>query len=325
QDSTRHYYLYCNSQDAAPANGHLTWIPEESSKYSIREHFSLAKKAAKQKIDLFHSPHYTLPLRLKCKSIVTVHDLIHIKFPQYFPGWKVKAAEFVMGKAIDKADVVITVSKTTRNDLLNRFPQAKEKTELLYNRLSEDWLQRLPDINLRDVGIEKDFLLYVGNFKAHKGIDTLVKAYGRLQSPPQLVLVGNPGAMDAKLLETVFSNNHIRMLGFADTNFLRRLYFEAMIFVFPSLYEGFGYPPLEAMCCGAPVLSSDAPAMKEILGQAAEFFRRGDADALTEKLKELIHDASARKELSDKGRVQASKFVSKESTEKLLEIYKRLI
>lgn len=322
-DSSRKYFLYCDPKDLQEGNGHLTWIAEGSAKYSVSEHFTLAKKAAEMRIDLFHSPHYTLPLRMKCRSIVTIHDLIHLKFPEYFPGWKVKAAKFVMNQAIQKAEVILSVSETTKADILDLFPNAKNKLEVVYNRLSNDW-QNGARISLTDLGIDSEFLLYVGNFKQHKSIDTLVTAYLRLKSPPRLVLVGNTGAMDSELLEKIGRNPMIRLFGYAQTNLLRSLYSETMLFIFPSLYEGFGYPPLEAMACGAPVLSSDAPALKEILADDAEYFVRGNVEMLAQKMQRLIEDSEKRKAMSAKGPQRAQQFMTDESPRKILKIYERL-
>ena len=323
-DSSRKYFLYCDPDDQQTNNGHFTWIPESSRKYSVSEHFTLARKASEMNIDLFHSPHYTLPLRLKCRSIVTIHDLIHLKFPQYFPGWKVKAAKFVMNQAIQKADVILSVSETTKTDILELFPTAKNKIEIVYNRLSNEWQNEGGGIRLADLGIDSEFLLYVGNFKLHKSIDTLVNAYLKLKSPPSLVLVGNTGAMDSGLLETVSRNPMIRIFGYAQHNLLRSLYSETILFIFPSLYEGFGYPPLEAMACGAPVLSSDAPALKEILADDAEFFERGNTEQLAHKIQMLIDDSNKRKSMRANGPKRAQKFMTDESPRKILKIYERL-
>jgi glycosyltransferase involved in cell wall biosynthesis len=324
QDKSDRFFLYCDPRDQAADNGHFLWIAEPAGKYSLKEHVSLARRASRQHIDLFHSPHYTLPMWLKCKSIVTVHDLIHFKFREYFPVWKVKAAEVIIRKALRNADVVITVSRTTRNDLLNLFPHTERKIELLYNRLAEDWFEPAPNVNLSNLGIEKHYLLYVGNFKKHKNVTGLLRAFERLGEGPQLVLVGNTVGDDLELYEKIFANSRIRLLGFAEGPLLRSLYSNAMVFVYPSLYEGFGYPPLEAMACGAPVLSSDAPALKEVLSDGAEYFEAGSTEALAEKLKLLIENAQKRKALSELGPKRAKEFQSEASPHRLLEIYKRL-
>jgi glycosyltransferase involved in cell wall biosynthesis len=323
-DASDQFFLYCDPRDRGTDNGHLVWIAESSDKYSLKEHFTLSRKASRQNIDLFHSPHFTLPMWLNCKSIVTIHDLIHLKFSENFPLWKVKAAEMILKKAIRKADVVITVSKTSRIDILNFFPEAENKIEVLYNRLSDEWSDAPPNIDLATLGIEKDYLLYVGNFKKHKDLRTLLEAHSTLKGAPQLVLVGNAVGDDMDLYEKIFANPRVRLLGFAEGHLLRKLYAGAMLFVFPSLYEGFGYPPLEAMACGAPVLNSDAPALKEILSDGAEYFTAGNSEALTVKLTSLIEDQKKRKELSALGKTRAREFQTENSSNRLLGIYKRL-
>jgi len=235
-----------------------------------------------------------------------------------------EGAEFVLQRAIAKADVVLTVSNTSREDILERFPSARGKLEVLYNRLSEEWLRPVPEVNLGDIGIAKEFLLYVGNFKKHKGIDVLLDAYRTLKDPPQLVLVGNRGGMETELSERIFDTPNVRLLGLAEGALLRRLYAEATVFVFPSFYEGFGYPPLEAMISGAPVLSSDAPALREILGGAAEFFTRGNVEDLADRLQRLLGDSKKRQSLREFGIRHAKEFVSEKSPDQLLRIYQRL-
>ncbi|HJZ13087.1 MAG TPA: glycosyltransferase family 1 protein, partial [Acidobacteriota bacterium] len=317
------FFLYCSPGDARTPNGNLIWVPEASSKYSVREHFSLAKKAARDEVTLFHAPHYTLPLALRCKSIVTVHDLIHLQLSHYFPAWKVQAAKLLLRRAIAKADVVLTVSHTSKEEIVQFFPQAEQKVEVIYNCLSEDWLQSPPQTDLSNLGIAQDFILYVGNFKKHKSIDVLLEAYGRLKDAPQLVLAGYRDPMDERLAEKISGASGVRLLGFVEGPLLRRLYSAATLFVFPSIYEGFGYPPLEAMISGAPVLSSDASSLKEILGDAAEFFVKGSSEDLTEKLMRLLQDSGKRAALRQAGIRRAKEFVSTKSAEKLLQIYNR--
>jgi glycosyltransferase involved in cell wall biosynthesis len=322
-DLQNQFILFCSPSDLQAAKKNVVWIPEESGKYSLREHYSLAKQAGREGLTVFHSPHYTLPLLLKCKSIVTVHDLIHLKFREFFPAWKVRAAHLLLKKVLQKADAVITVSNTSRDDILEFFPETRAKLEVIYNRLSPGWFEKPQEIDISALGIGKDYLLYAGNFKKHKGIDTLIDAYSALKDPPQLVLVGKSADADGDLIERIFSVPGIRVLGFAEGNLLQRLFSRAMLFVFPSLYEGFGYPPLEAMSCGTPVLSSDAPALREILGDGVEFFQRGNAESLREKLEKLIGDSSRRAELSKRGMEHARSFMTDDSPRKLINLYAR--
>lgn len=323
-DTANRYFLFCEPGARESVDGPFTWIEESSPKYSLREHVSLSRKASENEITLFHSPHYTLPYLLNCKSIVTIHDLIHLKFREFFPYWKTKAAEFLIQQAIKKADLVITVSKTSRDDILEMFPASKGKIEVLYNRLSEEWLQPPEEMDLSTLGLPSEYVLYVGNFKKHKGIDTLIEAWSRLKNRPALVLTGKSGEMDSDLNARVFSQPDIRVLGFASGTLLRNLYRKAMLFVFPSLYEGFGYPPLEAMASGAPVLSSDAPALKEILGKDVEYFQAGKADDLQEKLGALIQDPARRTRHKNAAIKKAHTYADEDSPQKLLQIFRRL-
>ena len=311
------YYDPANKVDINSSS--FRWVEEPSAKYSVWEHFSLARKAKADGVELFHSPHYTLPLMVDCPSIVTIHDLIHLKFQKYFPTWKVQAAKYVMKQATQKARRIIAVSETTREDLLQWFPGISEKVRMIYNRLSQEWFQAPPPIDLKDLGIPSDFLLYVGNFKKHKGIDTFIEAYRRRADLPMLVLVGQGHQMDHELSAKILGTPNVRLLGFADGKFLRKLYSQAILFVFPSLYEGFGYPPLEAMASGCCVLSSDAPAMKEVLGSAAEFFERGNAEELLSKIELLLTDSERRKVLMSSGLERAKMFATDESPRLLLQ------
>lgn len=317
------FHLYCQPDDREPDVGNRNWIVEHSGKYSVAEHFSLAKRASNDQLHLFHAPHYTLPLRLECKSIVTVHDLIHLKFRDHFPYWKVKAAEFVVRKAVEKADCILTVSETSRKDLLELHPSAEHKVEVLYNRLSLRWFQPPPQLDLSALGIPADFLLYAGNFKKHKSVDLLVEAYRCLKDPPPLVLVGGNSRIDSALLERIWSTRGIRLLGFAGTRLLQALYSKALLFVFPSLYEGFGYPPLEAMASSTAVLSSNAASLKEVLGSNAAYFDAGDRDSLVAALRQLMEDDGRRKKLGKAGLEHARRFATEDSPRRLAEIYER--
>lgn len=322
QIATGHeFFVYHDPRDTIEGFDPDHTIAESAGKYSIQEHFSLPRKARQNRLDLFHSPHYTLPLFMDCPSIVTIHDLIHLKFQHYFPFWKVQAAKYVIANAAKKARRIITVSRTTRNDLLDWMPELHSKVDVIYNRLNEEFFQPPPPIDLQSLGVYSEFLLYAGNFKKHKGIDTLLEAYQKRPDLPQLVLVGQGHSMDHELTERILSTQKVRLLGFAGNSILRALYSKALIFLFPSRYEGFGYPPLEAMAAGSPVLSSSAPAMKEILGDAADFFDTGNAEDLLAKLQRLLTDADRRKALRDAGALQAKKFASEESPRKLAQLW----
>jgi glycosyltransferase involved in cell wall biosynthesis len=315
------FYFYYDPSNPIDLDPEFHLEAEPAEKYSLREHFSLAQKAKSNQIDLFHSPHYTLPLRLDCRSIVTIHDMIHLKFQEYFPAWKVQAAKYVLRRAAQKSEKIIVVSKTTRADLTEWMPELESKITVIYNRLSSGWFQPPPKLDLAKAGIPRDFILYVGNFKKHKGIETLIQAFASKSNLPPLVLAGQNHDAEHELTEKILSMPNVRLLGFASGDFLRALYCNAMFLVFPSLYEGFGYPPLEAMASGCPVLSSDAPAMKEVLGDFAEYFDRGNSEDLLSRIEKFCTDSQRRKSLSESGRDHARKYTSEEPLKKILELW----
>jgi glycosyltransferase involved in cell wall biosynthesis len=317
------FFLYYDPHNATDQNPDYHWIEERAGKYSIREHFSLARKAKMNRIDLFHAPHYTLPLFLRSPAVVTIHDLIHLKFEHYFPAWKVHAAKYLIRKSATKSRKIITVSETTLNDLLDWIPSLEGKVEVIYNRLSEVCFEESSGTDVRSLGIGEEFILYVGNFKKHKGIDILLDAFSRNSGLPPLILVGSGHDLEHDLSERILGMRNVRLLGFAGQKILRALYSRALLFVFPSRYEGFGYPPLEAMAAGCAVLSSDAPAMKEVLGDAAEFFESGNPEDLLAKTEMLLSDQVLRNKLRQAGVLQARKFATDQSSRKIVELWER--
>jgi len=144
-----------------------------------------------------------------------------------------------------------------------------------------------------------------------------------LKDAPQLVLAGKSRDTESNLLEKCFENSRIRVLGFAEGRMLRRLYADALLFIFPSLYEGFGYPPLEAMSSGTPVLSSYTPALCEILSDSVEFFKTGSVESLAAKLEMMIQNSGRRSELRTAGHQKAKEYMTNDSPQKLLAIYRR--
>jgi len=149
-----------------------------------------------------------------------------------------------------------------------------------------------------------------------------VAAYEQLQDAPLLVLAGKPSELESELAERIFANRRIRVFGFMEGELLRKLYAGALAFVFPSLYEGFGYPPLEAMISGTPVVSSDAPALREVLGDGVAYFERGKVESLVEILGGVLGDSGTRERLRQKGRQRALLYTSDDSVAQLAEIYR---
>lgn len=301
--------------------GNLDKIAEYDSKkvladfpiYSIREQFSFPVLLAAHKIPILHVPHYNASLGYGGKLIVTVHDLIHLKFPPSRPAYFY--ARTMIEAVTRKAKIVLTVSQNTRRDLIEILGTPEKKIRVVYPGVNA------PNNNIRGQapapnpaaaasGAQRDpYLLYVGNVRPTKNIRTLVEAFLSAQKDAKdlrLVLAGKESTPE---YSAQFKDRPgIEFLGEVAERDLQGLYLGARVFVFPSLYEGFGLPPLEAMSLGVPVICSNAASLPEAVGDAALTFDPKDAGALADAIKTLWKSDGERQRLISKGFEQVKKF-----------------
>ncbi len=255
--------------------------------YSIKEQFKLIQCIPKT-TDVFWSPHYNIPIFYNGKLIVTVHDVFHLAMPQFVQGIHKKIyAKFMFNRVKKQAEQIITVSQFTADELYRIVGVPKEKINVIYNGIDEDWF----NIKLDKPVHNKPYILYVGNVKPHKNLIILIKAFSEVKDKIEqdLIIVGKKDGFitgDNKLSEFVNSNeDRIIFTGYVEDNVLKRYYKQADIFVFPSLYEGFGLPPLEALAAGCRrVICSNAAAIPEVCGDLVEYFDPFDKNRLKKLL-----------------------------------------
>lgn len=279
--------------------------------------------------DIFHGPNCKLPLSRFYKKVVTVHDLVDYEDAIIDK----KRAEYSIGKYnklfLDcRPDRIITVSNFTRNYFLERFPQFESITRTIH--LGIDHIETLPDA-LAMRPYEFPYILFVGTNDKRKNLIKVVEAYEIAKervSDLHLVIVGNKGyhheIADEKIERSRFAG-HIHRLGFIDNEKLVNLYYHAEAFVFPSLYEGFGIPILEAMRIGCPVITSNCGAMKEVAGNAAILISPNDADEISQDIIKLVSDKELRKGLIEKGRKWSDNFTWDRCSQETIAVYKELI
>jgi len=270
----------------------------------------------KERPDIYFSPYYKCPLLNTVRTFVTVHDLIEFILPDYrrdfLYRWMVKLC-------LRKADRIVTVSQSSREDVCRILRVPREKVVVSYNSVhrkpvGEDQKKAV----LARYGIRRAYVLYVGNFNPHKNIAVLMRAYSLLPAGLRqkwdLVIAGDrPEALaGGKNPEGVVFPGHI------DESDLPAVYEGADLFVFPSLYEGFGLPAVEAMAYGIPVIASRRPAMVEILGKAAEFFEPHDDKALAVLMAKLLSSPEERNRCSAAGLQQARKYAAGPNIERIL-------
>ena len=270
-----------------------------------------SRELRKSGADLLHVPHYNVPVFYRGKLAVTVHDLTHLVLPQFLPN---KAAylyaKFLIGYAVRKAEVVFTVSENSKRDILRFYNIPEDKIAVVYNAVDSRFVHRdREDVSyLFDkyhIPRDKKVIMYVGNLKPHKNLPRLLEAYSKMNGREDtcLVLVGK--AFDSEDLTP-----QIKALGIEDSviktgiivdNELVDFYNLADLFVFPSLYEGFGIPPLEAMACGTPVVCSNNSSLPEVVGDAAYVFDPYDEKQIRDAMEKVLSDATLAQSLVERG------------------------
>lgn len=297
--------------------------------YSLAEQIVMPYLIFKNKIDLMHFPHFNIPLFCPSKFVVTIHDLILTKFPSTRATtlgplmYKIKNLGYrlIISSAIKRAQKIITVSKFTKNDIVGCFKADPEKIIVTYEGVA-GFDQ---DAEGENSEISYPFLLYVGNAYPHKNLEGLIRVFDKINKKHadlKLVFVGKEDYFYKRIKESVRGNDSIVFLGYVPDGKLKELYKKAVAYVFPSLYEGFGLPPLEAMAFGCPVVSSDKTSMPEILGDAALFFNPENGKDFENKLEAVLRNGDLRKELRRKGYAQAKKYSWDDCAKKTLEVYR---
>jgi glycosyltransferase involved in cell wall biosynthesis len=271
--------------------------------YSIKEQLEMPYKIGS--CTLFWSPHFNIPLLpIKAKKrIVTLHDVHHLAKAKCFTWQKRAYAQLLYNAALSLSDQVTTVSNFSYNEIIRFCAIAPKRIAIfppgVHARFRAKPLSREMRLHYQ---IPERYILAVGNGKPHKNLQTLFTAYLKLSPPEHLLIVGHQAAS---------FHEKIHFLGYVDNDLLPSLYTHASCLVFPSLYEGFGMPPLEAMACGSPVLASNCASIPEVCGDAAHYFEPLDADELAEKLLQLLQNETKRGELIAKGLVRARQFSAK--------------
>lgn len=265
----------------------------------------LPKIAEEEDADVVWGPHGTLPLSLKRAAIVSVHDLTSIRMPRAHRLKTILSFDPLIGPSLDRAARILAVSRYTADEVIRGFAVDPRKIEVIPNGVSEYFSPE------QRAGTETPVILYVGSIEPRKGIDDLVDAWEGLPHRPKLILAGSSGWKNARIRRRLgpwIDAGAIVVTGFIDREELRDLYRNATVFVYPSHFEGFGLPVLEAMACGTPVITTTGGALPEAAGDAALMVPPRDPDALGRALRTLLESEHRRDELIQRGLEQAKRF-----------------
>lgn len=258
---------------------------------------------------------FFLPPVIPCKAALLVHDLSFRAHPGYFPSSIATYMRLLTGLAIRRADAVLALSRFTRQEIHRFYPNAGEKTAVVYPGVGREFHPASEpgrDAQVLDhLGVRRPYLLAVGNIHPRKNLDRLLAAWHRLPrigpSLPGMVWAG-VGRWESSTLLTEAKASGVQLLGFVEQASLPALYRQSEAFAYPSLYEGFGLPPLEAMACGTPALVSDATSLPEAVGDAGLLVDASSIDALAQGLAQVLFDPDLRTSLRARGLARAAQF-----------------
>ncbi|WP_269224330.1 glycosyltransferase family 1 protein [Flavobacterium sp. IMCC34518] len=311
-------------------NNRVEIIEFNAKIYSLKE--QILYPIVVPKCDIFWAPHFNVPLLpIKAQKIVTtIHDLNHLAGVSPISMVKKKYAELLFQNAVKKANLIFTVSEFSKKELLKYTSVFPNKIKVVYCGVNKYFFQNT--INDTDLKLPSNYILYVGNVKPHKNLMILLKAYcllsKELKSKYQLVIIGKKEGFitrDKQIDNYIKSHNlqhQITFTGYIDDLDLPKIYQEASLFVFPSLYEGFGLPILEALAAGTMVISSNASSLPEIGGEAVIYFDPNDHTELIQKITKYLEKGTDNSFLRSQSEIQLGKFTWEKAIENHIQGFK---
>jgi alpha-1,3-rhamnosyl/mannosyltransferase len=312
-------------------------VGEEAAGYSVAELTRFAWRLWRDRLDLFHATHYVLPPLLRGRAVVTIHDIIHLLYPQFLPNRAAHVyARFMIRRALARADRIVTVSHNSKRDLISYFGVPASRIEVIYNGVSPRFRPDVPAEERTRVagkyGLTSPYLLFLGSEKPHKNLQGVVRAFAearrRADLPHVLALAGPPPRNAARLEALIAAldlSGRVMRPGLIEEDDLPGLFAGADVLLYPTLYEGFGLPVVEAMACGTPVLTSSTSALQEIAGGYALLVDPMDLDAIAQGIITLATDEKVRSDFRELGKKRALDFSWEKAAEKTLEAYRSVL
>lgn len=334
------FILFCNQ------NTSVGLVSDNFKEVIIRERLTfwwdqirLPLALIKEKIDLFLSPYYKGPFLSHCKLVITIHDMT--PFLPFLPRpprnrLYISLQKYLSNLMAKRADLIITDSTNSKKDIIRLFKLPEEKIKIVYIGLEERFYPIKDNSILEKIrkvyGIAKNYILYIGNLKPHKNVSGLIKAYnmlpGYLKENYQLVIVAKRDRNFKDLFNLCKGlkiTDKVIFIDFVKDDDLPALYGSAIVFVFPSFYEGFGLPVLEAMACGAPVITSSVASLPEVTGNAAKLVNPYNIEEISRAIEELLVSLYLREDLAMKGLRQARNFSLDKMAKNILDLMEELL
>jgi glycosyltransferase involved in cell wall biosynthesis len=335
-DNENRYILLARAQDRDVFDGlpdNFQPVYETAPVYSVRELTTLSWRLVRLRADLYHSTHYVTPAVLHAPMVVTVHDVLHLFYPDFLPSrFAFLYAQRMIHRTLSRADRIITVTQGSRADLIQNFDVDSRKVQVVYNGIAEQFRTRLAPEELerwrRDLGLQGQYILFVGNPNPRKNLDTVVQAYARARElasfDAPLVCIGDRAGSEFKIRQRAANlgvSGHVRLLGRVAPEALPAIYQGATLFLYPTLYEGSALPVVEAMASGVPVITSNTAALKEVAEGFAHLVDPLDIAGMAKAIAHCMSDPEHRAALARLGSRRADDFRWGQTARKTLEIY----
>lgn len=314
-----------------------TWKYKVFGPSKMWTQFALPLKLAldSDRPDVFFSPGHYSPRFTQVPRVISIMDLAFHHFPEYFTRKDLAQLRSWTKYSISKADAIITISQASKDDILKLYPVKREKVHVVYPGVKQT-LSLQPHIYpMKELenkfGIKKDYLLFVGTLQPRKNIKRLIEAFSKVHqdsSDIQLIIVGRKGWKYEEILSAPQKygvKESVKFLDFVADDDLETLYKNALCFVWPSLYEGFGLPVLEAMQYGCPVITSNVSSLPEAGGDAAVYVDPENVEDIVSKIKKVIGNKELRDDMVKKGYQQVKKFSWEKAAKETLEILKEVV
>lgn len=275
------------------------------------------------KTKIIHCPTPTGPFWIKPKNkklVVTVHDITPLIFSKHHNFKRKIYYQVIVKKLLHQANKIISISETTKKDLIKFYKIPESKIKVIYHGVSIKHTSKpIP----KKYKIDSEYILYVGTVEPRKNLIRLIEAYNKIKPKEKLVIVGASGWKNKDIYKK--QNKNIIFTGYIPDEDLNKFYSNAKIFIYPSLYEGFGLPILEAMACKTPVITSNTSSMPEVGGDAVIYVNPTNTNDIANKLKELLNNKPLQKQLSEKGYKRSKQFTWDKTAKETIEIYRKLL
>jgi glycosyltransferase involved in cell wall biosynthesis len=316
----------------SPSNLRITQVRANRLSRRFWWQVGLPRYIRRSRFRVFHGTNYSVPLVKSCPTVVTIHDLSLLLWPQTHTQHLARRARWRLPLMARRADAIIVPSQSVKTEVCEHLGIDDSTITVIPEAPRSSFWQVADTLAVRRrLNINDDFILFVGTIEPRKNLLTLVRAFEAVlrnrSCDMQLVVVGNEGWMTSELhdfLKTAAVSERVKFVGYLGDEDLRALYSSCRAFIYPSLYEGFGLPLLEAMACGAPVITSDIPSIRETVGDVAVLVSPTNVDELARGIARLLENRVEREERSVAGKQHAAKFSWEKAAAATLNVYREV-